>query len=250
MANNSPYNNLNETSPQTTTITFNGKTVGDTFTPPVSAMIENIKLKKELEEVRLDSVLKLPQRSAYDKYISELRTAPPQKDNDEQICIFFIDVDGLKQTNDNYGHTVGDRLLRHTKAYLEKNLRHSDIMFRVGGDELVIVATGNPAEIERKMRDLQMEIEQSTIHAEVAGNKKHIPVWGFSFGLHIYTPDLSDEENYHHADATMYRNKEQRKNEQSIKRDEQLNEMKKDRELQKNYTGTQNQPIPHPPLTP
>ncbi|MBU2552742.1 MAG: diguanylate cyclase [Proteobacteria bacterium] len=53
----------------------------------------------------------------------------------------MIDIDHFKKVNDNYGHPVGDRVLRHVSGLLADGLRGSDLLGRYGGEEFVVVAT-------------------------------------------------------------------------------------------------------------
>ena len=66
------------------------------------------------------------------------------------ILLVFIDVDGLKQINDTFGHAEGDRTLIRAGGVLEKTFRESDVVARFGGDEfavLAIEASGHNQEI-------------------------------------------------------------------------------------------------------
>jgi diguanylate cyclase (GGDEF)-like protein len=56
------------------------------------------------------------------------------------LLLFFADVDGLKQTNDLYGHDEGDALLMRCAAALNNTFREADIVARLGGDEFAILA--------------------------------------------------------------------------------------------------------------
>jgi diguanylate cyclase (GGDEF)-like protein len=56
------------------------------------------------------------------------------------MLLFFIDVDDLKQINDSYGHSEGDRALRLAAQALEMTFRDSDIIARMGGDEFAVLA--------------------------------------------------------------------------------------------------------------
>ncbi len=53
-------------------------------------------------------------------------------------CLLFIDIDGLKQINDNFGHEFGDRLIVDAADLLRQTYRDSDIIARLGGDEFVV----------------------------------------------------------------------------------------------------------------
>jgi len=56
------------------------------------------------------------------------------------MLLFFIDVDDLKQINDSYGHSEGDRALRRTAQALEMTFRDSDVIARIAGDEFAVLA--------------------------------------------------------------------------------------------------------------
>jgi diguanylate cyclase (GGDEF)-like protein len=57
------------------------------------------------------------------------------------LAVCFVDVDGVKATNDRKGHAEGDALLKRVAELLTGSLRASDIVFRYGGDEFVCVLT-------------------------------------------------------------------------------------------------------------
>ena len=61
------------------------------------------------------------------------------KDNDENLIISFIDVDGLKIINDTFGHEQGDKLLISVAEILKKSIRKTDFAIRMGGDEFLVV---------------------------------------------------------------------------------------------------------------
>lgn len=57
------------------------------------------------------------------------------------LCLLILDVDEFKRVNDNYGHTMGDEVLRELAMRIQAELRQSDYLFRWGGDEFIILAT-------------------------------------------------------------------------------------------------------------
>jgi diguanylate cyclase (GGDEF)-like protein len=60
--------------------------------------------------------------------------------------LLYLDLDNLKATNDRYGHSAGDDLLRSAADVLRASFRDTDTIARLGGDEFVVVATNTPRE--------------------------------------------------------------------------------------------------------
>ena len=53
--------------------------------------------------------------------------------------MMMIDLDNFKKINDEYGHIVGDIMLKNVSGFLKKFMRRSDLVFRYGGDEFCII---------------------------------------------------------------------------------------------------------------
>lgn len=71
-------------------------------------------------------------------FYSELLSALLRREG-KLFSILFVDLDGLKEKNDKYGHKEGDRMIKDASAVLKKTSRSSDIVGRWGGDEFVVV---------------------------------------------------------------------------------------------------------------
>ena len=56
------------------------------------------------------------------------------------ILLFFLDIDGMKQINDSFGHGEGDLTLKRTAKALKMTFRDSDVIARLGGDEFAVLA--------------------------------------------------------------------------------------------------------------
>lgn len=67
------------------------------------------------------------------------------------ISVLFVDLNGLKITNDIFGHNAGDELVRKAGEVLEKNRRDGDLLARVGGDEFVMLLPKTDLEKGRKI---------------------------------------------------------------------------------------------------
>jgi diguanylate cyclase (GGDEF)-like protein len=114
--------------------------------------------------------------------------------------LIYIDLDGLKLVNDQYGHDAGDNFLRRAAKVLRESFRDSDIIGRIGGDEFVVFATGasTPA-VEIEARLLKNIAYQNECHTEQ-------PPLAMSIGVVRCDPHSPNslEDMIHQADAAMY----------------------------------------------
>jgi len=119
------------------------------------------------------------------------------------IFVLFVDVDALKQINDQRGHAEGDRAIIKTAGILKKTFRQSDIVARIGGDEFAIVTFEQlPGSIVILMARLQRHLAQGNGEAPLS----------FSVGMaYSDSKDLSSiEELMAKADAAMYVDKKKK----------------------------------------
>lgn len=122
------------------------------------------------------------------------------------LAVMFIDLDGFKEINDNYGHPVGDAVLWTLGKRLHKALRSGDHVGRLGGDEFLVIAEPVAGAPEARMlanRVAQaisepMEIDAVTVSVTV------------SIGVAIAdgVNGLTATELLHDADLAVYRAKE------------------------------------------
>ncbi len=77
-------------------------------------------------------------------------------------CMAFVDVNDFKDINDNLGHSVGDKCLVEIASKLKSIFRSDDGLFRIGGDEFLIVCPGlSRDEIEKRIEKFKKEIRNS-----------------------------------------------------------------------------------------
>ena len=109
-------------------------------------------LVRELEVMSYsDPLTTLGNRYAMERYIEQV-------DHTEPIGVVYCDITGLKRINDSEGHSAGDRLIRRCCDCL-KRVFEGNGMFRIGGDELVVLCTGiSEKEFYQKVEELKTEL--------------------------------------------------------------------------------------------
>ncbi|PAB56735.1 GGDEF domain-containing protein [Anaeromicrobium sediminis] len=129
------------------------------------------------------------------------------KDENGNFGIYYLDLDGFKEVNDNYGHKIGDKVLRQISDRL-KSINEKDRLYRIGGDEFIVIT-------KRNNMDEHKDIATKTIAAikkTVKVDEIEIRV-GVSIGIALYPQDGQDkEELINVADKAMYEAKRQGKN--------------------------------------
>jgi diguanylate cyclase (GGDEF)-like protein/PAS domain S-box-containing protein len=154
-----------------------------------------------------DPLTNLPNRNLFMTLAEQILSFSKRKKS--KAVVSFLDLDGFKNVNDKHGHDVGDNVLRQVSHRLEKELRQSDAIARIGGDEFVIIFCD-----VNSMDDVQPLFERilNTLKEPflVNGNLMNI---GVSIGAAFY-PDHGEEIEslVRHADAAMYHSKENGRN--------------------------------------
>lgn len=125
-----------------------------------------------------------------------------------ELVVCFVDLDGLKATNDRFGHAEGDWMLRTTAKALTDSIRSGDVAVRLGGDEFLMIFHDCPvAEAERLLTRIE-----NNLSAVETQQLKPFPI-NISYGLAAYDPVLhaTPDDLIAEADALMYIAKQKRK---------------------------------------
>ncbi len=194
--------------------------VGGRFTPsdleilltlvePCAIAIENAILFQRTEQLTItDDLTKLFNSRYLNLYIS--REIKRCKRHGIPLSVIFLDLDGFKGINDQYGHLAGSGTLAEVGSILAQAVRESDILARYGGDEFVVVLPETPASGALVIAErLRKAIEE---HGFLQGHGLAARI-SASFGIASY-PDhaLTPEGLIQKADQAMYRVKERDKN--------------------------------------
>jgi diguanylate cyclase (GGDEF)-like protein len=121
--------------------------------------------------------------------------------------LLYIDLNGLKQINDTYGHPAGDAALMKLATILTEQVRGSDVVGRLGGDEFgVLLVNAEEAVATEKALQLTDIIDSNPLFWE----SHEIPI-NVSFGAHTFTGGEDAGDALAAADRAMYVQKNARK---------------------------------------
>jgi diguanylate cyclase (GGDEF)-like protein len=118
-------------------------------------------------------------------------------------ALLFIDVNGLKEINDRFGHAAGDLCLIHVAEILRENIRTSDVVGRLGGDEYAVILThANDEQANAKATLLGEKISETPVVFE-----SHSIKVGAAIGVYCFGPHEALNDILARADADMYARK-------------------------------------------
>ncbi|WP_457640842.1 diguanylate cyclase [Persephonella sp.] len=172
--------------------------------PVIEAKSYMDKLKKQS---LIDQLTGLYNRRFLEELIPKLSTQALRRKS--TIGILMVDVDFFKQVNDQYGHDIGDKVLKRVSEVLSNCVREADIVIRYGGEEFLVLLVdtekGKSVEIAEKIRK---KIENITIYANGILLKKTVSIGVSEF------PHDSDRfwQCIKFADVALYKAKETGRN--------------------------------------
>ena len=172
----------------------------------VTAAIDHTERKQaEVELSRrayFDDLTGLPNRTLIQEHVEQLLTSA---ETSPRFALAFLDIDNFKHINDYYTHAIGDALLVKVAQRIATNVRPSDILSRISGDEFLLVV--HPLARDEDLADL--------IDSLLAQLKEPFLIEGFeiftsaSIGLSVYPDHGRNYEMLRRAaDTAMYRIKE------------------------------------------
>ncbi|MDD2533230.1 MAG: GGDEF domain-containing protein [Eubacteriales bacterium] len=167
----------------------------------VVIQIANVKSKHDLleSEILRDPLTGLGNRVAMFRQLDHW-----QKSRDQaQRSILFLDLNRFKSINDTFGHALGDEVLRLSANRLQNCIRSTDHVYRIGGDEFVILAQTNALDQDKLLVE---RIKESFTHSFIL-NDRELSV-GISVGIEHFVPGQeSSDAILSRSDARMYEDK-------------------------------------------
>ncbi len=190
------------------------------LTPKVRAAIEMLmaevqRLRVDLDQAQKrvgylekladeDSLVPVANRRAFVRELS--RVVGYSERYGTESSVLYFDINRFKQINDKYGHAAGDEALRQVGRLLLENIRESDIVGRLGGDEFgVILAQADAQTAREKAETLAHAVESVPFVWET-----HSLGLGVSYGIYSFSGLENASEALARADKAMYLNKQSR----------------------------------------
>ncbi len=176
----------------------------------IACLLEDEREASDLAAVQIehlayhDALTGLPNRPLFvDRLIVALAQASRA---DQQLAVFFLDLDRFKDINDSLGHTVGDNLLKSVAERVRRCVREGDTVARFGGDEFTLLIP-RIDHIEDAAKIAQKINETLKIPFVVGDRELFVTT---SIGISIFPGDGADPETLvRNADSAMYRAKDQ-----------------------------------------
>jgi diguanylate cyclase (GGDEF)-like protein len=159
--------------------------------------------QKEIEYSALhDSLTGLANRNLLNELIPQALASAARRNIFVAIC--YLDLNKFKPINDQYGHAVGDEVLKEIGKRLQECVRAADLVARIGGDEFVMVLT--ELDGPESYRDV-CERARTAINTPIALGDQMLHV-GVSMGIAVFPTDARDSEQLTAlADERMFNEK-------------------------------------------
>jgi diguanylate cyclase (GGDEF)-like protein len=176
----------------------------------LTTVVMNLLVVSRQKYYKKDYLTELCNKSYFEKRLrSAVRIA---RDKHRPLTLMMIDVDHFKNLNDNYGHQIGDSILKSVSETLLRLTRDSDICARFGGDEFVILLTDTEKAqafyVAERIRD------EAARQQFFCGN--NVISVTLSIGIAGHMPGMTAENLTLFADQAMYASKSSGKNKVSI----------------------------------
>jgi diguanylate cyclase len=173
-----------------------------------ASMLRIDELKQKLaaaeHDASRDALTGLANRRSFD---ASLRTAAQRSDEQNTpLALLMVDLDHFKRFNDDYGHPVGDKILRLVSRVLIEQIKGRDTAARYGGEEFAVILPGTDLAGGITVGEqLRRTLERRPIFNR--GTTQHLGVLTCSVGVAEYKPGMQVGDLIDRADRALYRAK-------------------------------------------
>ncbi len=170
-------------------------------------MIETINIEKEISSH--DALTKALSRISFNEAIKDFDKLIKEQPEELSFAVCECDLNNLKFINDSFGHEQGDNYIIDCYKTIKNIFKHCPV-YRIGGDEFVIILQNYDYESIEKLKKTIEEFTISEIKKQTPLEEKKSFAAGFAIFNHFKDKSFSDVMN--RADAEMYENKKNLKN--------------------------------------
>ena len=150
---------------------------------------------------RIDSLTGVANRRAMDETMPDIMAR--SRDSGQPVSLIMLDIDHFKGINDEYGHSVGDRVLISVARCIRDNVRPADRVFRVGGEEFVVIAEDAGLSLAQRLGEtLREAVAEKKILSRVDPHKSVTVT--ISLGISELLTNESADHWYKRADGALY----------------------------------------------
>jgi diguanylate cyclase len=178
----------------------------------IAATSQITRLQKELEEARAEAMTDMLTKVANRRWFEQdLELAMQATTENNQLAVILMDIDFFKKFNDNYGHLIGDAVLRFISNILKKNVEPSQLVARIGGEEFAVLVPNATVE-EAFLLAENLRNKVATSHLKRKDTGETIGNINISLGIASYRVGEDWDTLYQRADAALYESKSNGRN--------------------------------------
>jgi len=162
--------------------------------------------KQAVINSQLDPLTNVNNRTSFDSSISREISLAKRHSND--FALIVLDIDKFKNINDQYGHLFGDCVLRDVAGCISENVRDSDMVFRYGGEEFVILLSNTTQKGAYQLAE-RIRISVESMKCKYGGNSTDVTI---SQGIACLKKGENDKTLFERADKALYKAKNNGRN--------------------------------------
>jgi len=170
----------------------------------------NLYHRRLIDMATTDELTGAYNRREFEKVFS--RAASKTKKDDEKLSIILLDIDDFKTLNDNYGHIIGDSIIKKVVAVISKCIRRDDLLVRWGGDEFIVLTFSDIKAAVGVAERIRKEVEAINLEEDTVINSKIT----ISSGVAEYAEGDNQDSLTQKADKALYKSKKDGRNRVSI----------------------------------
>ena len=180
------------------------------------AMVFDLTERKQLEEKLRAQAMTDPLTGVFNRrYLQAQATIEISRARRQNhpIALIAIDIDHFKHINDEYGHDVGDEILKNFTQIVSDQLRQEDLLCRVGGEEFAVLLPNTAIEQAQQVAErIRASIEEATTTVEYEGSQQALNITASLGVTSVRDQEKSLKSALKRADIGLYEAKENGRN--------------------------------------